>query len=197
LPARYVPSAGFGYPLDGLLHPSPCRACFVPAALLGFALRSLLLLKGIRAFPRGRAHVPFLPAVSPAAEAEGRPTGPRFLGFNPFRSPVATGHVISAPTAGCSLGLRPSRVFRRNAPAETFARPPLTRFRVAVRKTAAPAPQSLLRFHLDSPTFPASRAAGRINPFRVPAPVRLRTFERAAARAMSSPHAAIDITVGR
>jgi hypothetical protein len=117
LPARYVPPAGFGYPLDGLLHPSPCRACFVPAALLGFALRSLLLLKGIRAFPRGRAHVPFLPAVSPAAEAEGRPTGPRFLGFNPFRSPVATGHVISAPTAGCSLGLRPSRVFRRNAPA--------------------------------------------------------------------------------
>lgn len=77
-----------------------------------------LLPKGIRAFPHGRAHVPFLPEVSPAAEAEGRPTGPRFLGFDPFRSPVATGHVISAPTAGCSLGLRPSRVFRTDAPAK-------------------------------------------------------------------------------
>jgi hypothetical protein len=51
--ARYVPPAGFGYPLDGLLPLSPCRFYFTPAALLGFALRSFLLSKGIRTFPNG------------------------------------------------------------------------------------------------------------------------------------------------
>jgi hypothetical protein len=48
LPARYVPPSGFGYPLDGLLPPSPCRFCFTPAALMGFTLRSFPLPKGIR-----------------------------------------------------------------------------------------------------------------------------------------------------
>jgi hypothetical protein len=33
---RYVPSSGFGYPLDGLLPRIPGRFCFAPAALLGF-----------------------------------------------------------------------------------------------------------------------------------------------------------------
>jgi len=46
--ARHVPPSGFDYPLDGLLPSMPCQSCFVPAALLGFALRSLLLLKGNR-----------------------------------------------------------------------------------------------------------------------------------------------------
>jgi hypothetical protein len=45
--ARYVPPSGFGYPLGGLLPPSPCRLFFAPAALLGFALRSFLLPEGI------------------------------------------------------------------------------------------------------------------------------------------------------
>jgi hypothetical protein len=47
---RYVPPSGFGYPLGGLLPPSPCRFSFAPAALMGFALRSFLLSKGIRRF---------------------------------------------------------------------------------------------------------------------------------------------------
>ena len=48
LPARYVPPSGFGYPLDGLLPPSPCRFYFTPAALMGFTLRSFPLPEGIR-----------------------------------------------------------------------------------------------------------------------------------------------------
>jgi hypothetical protein len=34
--SRYVPPAGFAYPLDGFLPPGPRRPCFVPAALVGF-----------------------------------------------------------------------------------------------------------------------------------------------------------------
>jgi hypothetical protein len=48
LPARYVPPSGFGYPLDGLLPSVPCRFCFTPAALLGFALRSCSPSRGTR-----------------------------------------------------------------------------------------------------------------------------------------------------
>jgi hypothetical protein len=63
--ARYVPPSGFGYPLDGLLPPSPRRFYFTPAALLGFTLRSFPLSKGIRSFPGRSTHLPFLPPVFP------------------------------------------------------------------------------------------------------------------------------------
>jgi hypothetical protein len=46
--ARFVPSSGFGYPLDGFLPSIPCRFCFAPAALLGFALRRFPLSQGCR-----------------------------------------------------------------------------------------------------------------------------------------------------
>jgi hypothetical protein len=87
LPARYVPPTGFGYPLGGLRPPSPCRPYFVPAALLGFTLRSFLLSKGIRRVSAGKNPRAVFPAGAPAAEAMGRPCGPRLLGFDPFESP--------------------------------------------------------------------------------------------------------------
>jgi hypothetical protein len=43
LPARHLPSSGFGYPLDGFLPRRPCRPCFVPTAPMGCSLRSVLL----------------------------------------------------------------------------------------------------------------------------------------------------------
>jgi hypothetical protein len=49
LPARCVPPSGFGYPLDGFLPPGPCQPCFMPAALLGFSLRSVSLSQGASA----------------------------------------------------------------------------------------------------------------------------------------------------
>jgi len=109
LPSRYVPPSGFGYPLGGLLPPSPCRFCFTPAALMGFALRSLPLSKGIRAFPRGRTHLPFLPSVFPSPKLWAGPTGRGSWALTLPRVPGdQTG--INSPTAGCSLGLCPSRV---------------------------------------------------------------------------------------
>jgi hypothetical protein len=85
--ARYVPPAGFGYPLGGLLLPSPCQLYFTPAALLGFALRSFLLSEGIHRVSAGMRPRAVSPVGYPAAEAMGRPNGPRLLGFDPSGSP--------------------------------------------------------------------------------------------------------------
>jgi hypothetical protein len=87
LPARHVPLSGFGYPLSGLLPSKPCRFCFAPAALMGFALRSLLLLEGNRAVsgseePTYRSLV----AYTLAPKCRGRLDEPRFLGFDPSES---------------------------------------------------------------------------------------------------------------
>ncbi len=112
MPARYVPPSGFGHPLGGLLPPSPCRSCFIPAALLGFALRSFPLSKGIRAFPHGWTRLPFHLSVAPTDEAEGRPNRPRFPGFDPSESPWRPARLLAGRYAGCSLGLHPLRACR-------------------------------------------------------------------------------------
>jgi hypothetical protein len=83
LPARYVPSSGFGHPLDGLLPPTPRRFYFAPAALLGFTLRSLLLRGGIRCVSARMLPHTVSPSAIPHAEAGGRHGRPRFLGFDP------------------------------------------------------------------------------------------------------------------
>jgi hypothetical protein len=57
-PARYVPSSGFVYPLDGLLPRIPCRFCFTPAALVGFSLRRSSLPQGSTAFRPGKTCIP-------------------------------------------------------------------------------------------------------------------------------------------
>jgi hypothetical protein len=85
--ARYGPPSGFGYPLDGLLLPSPCRFYFAPAALLGFALRSFLLSKGTRSFPGGWTHVPFNPSLLPIPDCSeaGPAQQAAASGLSPFR----------------------------------------------------------------------------------------------------------------
>jgi hypothetical protein len=69
LPARYVPPSGFGHPLGGFLPSNPCRSCFVPTALLRFALRSFPLSQGTPAFPPPRTHLPFAAALLPLPRA--------------------------------------------------------------------------------------------------------------------------------
>lgn len=77
LPTRYVPPSGFGYPLDGLLPSIPRRFCFVPAALLGFALRSVLLPSVAESFPASTAPPTVTIKVEPV---DTRQAGPMMLG---------------------------------------------------------------------------------------------------------------------
>jgi hypothetical protein len=86
--SRYVPPSGFGYPLDGLLLPSPCRPGFVPTALLGFTLRSVPLSKGFRGVSARMNPPAVSPAGAVAAGATTRPVKPRLLGFDPSESPL-------------------------------------------------------------------------------------------------------------
>ena len=112
-PTRYVPPSGFGHPLDGLLPSVPCRSCFVPAALMGFTLRSFLLWQGIRAVTARMAPLTVSPVGAPAAVAEGRPNRPRFLGLNPCESPWRPEEGLAHRPLDAPLGFDPSRVSRR------------------------------------------------------------------------------------
>lgn len=87
--ARYGPRSGFGYPLRGFRPPNPGRLCFTPAALVGFALRSVLLRHGHRSVSaRFAPTCRFAPSVNAPHGAGGRPDGPRLLGFVPRQSPL-------------------------------------------------------------------------------------------------------------
>ncbi len=197
LPARYVPPSGFGDPLDGLLPPSPCRLCFTPAALLGFTLRSFLLAKGIRRVSAGMNPPTVSPVGDPAAEAMGRPNGPRFLGFHPSESPWRPSGVYS-PAAGCSLGFLPLRVSRR-APCPGFRPNSFLALR-RVGRIDRPHRRPGVSMGIRLAPRRTARQAGRKrqgNPFRVSAPVRTRMLEETPARAMSSPHIAPCIAADR
>jgi hypothetical protein len=86
--ARFGPSSGFGYPRDGFFPPKPGRPCFMPTALVGFALRSFLLRRGGDAFPRRRTRVPFLLRISHLRRSEGPAPQAAASGLSPSkRSP--------------------------------------------------------------------------------------------------------------
>jgi hypothetical protein len=142
---RYVPPAGFAYPLGGLLLPNPCRFSFTPAALLGFALRSFRLPKGIR-HVSGRKSPP---TVSPTGVpvAVRRWAGPVSRGFWVFTLPGIPGsrHRVSAPTAGCSLGLNPSRVCQWKPCPGSHPGSSLALYRNRPLSRRPPAPRSLTR----------------------------------------------------
>jgi len=70
--ARYGPRSEFGYPRRGFRPPNPGRLCFTPAALVGFALRSVLLRRGHRCVS-ARWHPP---AVFPVGKRPARSGGP-------------------------------------------------------------------------------------------------------------------------
>jgi hypothetical protein len=110
--ARYVPSSGFGYPLDGLLPRIPGRFCFTPAALLGFTLRRCPLPEGIRDLSTGKSPPTVGLAVSPPPK---RQTGPTGLGFwdRTSQKCLVTTRVFKPTVTGASHGFRLSRACQR------------------------------------------------------------------------------------
>jgi hypothetical protein len=76
-------------------------------------LRSFPLPKGIRRVSARKHPLTVLPAVSPAAEATGRPGRPRFLGFYPFESPSRSDRCLICRPPAAPLGFCPSRVFEQ------------------------------------------------------------------------------------
>lgn len=80
-----VPPPGFGYPPGGFVPSIPGRFCFAPAALLGFALRSLTPVR-LPLVTERLDPLTVSPVVLPIAEAFGRPDRLRFLGFAPDQS---------------------------------------------------------------------------------------------------------------
>jgi len=126
--SRYVPPAGFGYPLGGLLLPSPCRVCFAPTALLGFTLRSVPLSQGIRGVSaRKHPHAVF-PAGSVAAEANDPSRQAAAPGLLPFRESLANRGVFSTPGRRMLPWVLPFQGMLARALNQNFFRSPLARF---------------------------------------------------------------------
>jgi len=190
---RYVPPAGFGYPLGGLRPPSPCRPYFVPAAPWGFTPSELPPLARYPGHycPDG----PTCRFASRFARWLGQRAGPAGRGFWALTLASVPGgrSWFRAPTAGCSLGVRPFQGLQPNALIEL---PPdlLSRaFLAAPYDTADGA--SECRSASGSLNSPARQAApcGPSSPLRVFAPVRSRHSNAPPFGLLRSPYAAAGI----
>jgi len=118
LPAS-APSAGFGYPLDGLLPAQPRRTYFRPAALLGFALQRLLSVCGETAFlPFRTDRVVGNPSAGPHFW-HGQTAGSSASRLCPASVPVARLRLLPRNRARASPGLVLSAV----CPSTGWARP--------------------------------------------------------------------------
>jgi hypothetical protein len=109
---HFVPPTGFGHPLGGFLPPSTGRLCFTPTALMGFALRSFPLSKGIRGVSAAEEPAYRFSHRSLRRNAATRPDGPRFPGFDPFESPWHTDALLTRRRLDAPLGFTPSRARR-------------------------------------------------------------------------------------
>jgi hypothetical protein len=171
-PARYVPSSGFGYPLDGLLPRIPCRFCFTPAALVGFTLRRFPLPEGLRSLSAGRNPHTIGPALFSAAKK--RQTGLTGLGFwvHTSRKCLAAIRVFKPTTTGASHGVCPSRAYCKSLDPD-FSGPPLTRFTGSGDYSPnPPAAQSIDQLSLRFTRTRTEVHAGQSNPYGVLAPAR-------------------------
>jgi hypothetical protein len=134
--ARYVPPAGFAYPLGGFLLPSPCQFYFTPAALLGFALRSFRLPKGIRRVSGRKSPHTVSPTGVPVAASAGPAPWAAVSGFLPFRESLAADaglvqRLLVAPLGFALLGSASGDLVR------ALTQTPPSRFAGADRKVGA------------------------------------------------------------
>jgi len=181
---RYVPPSGFGYPLGGLRPSVPCRLFFTPAALLGFTLRSFLLQKGTRAITARMSPLTVSPASDPDAGALGRPSRPRFLGFNPSRSPwrmLPWVWPFQGSLAKALAEPSPGLLSRASQTRRSLALP-----------AGAPESRSALPGSFLLPR--RWRWFGRGDPLRVLAPAQSQALRLGVSWAMRSPHIVSCIT---
>jgi hypothetical protein len=142
LPARYVPPAGFGYPLGGLLPSRPCRLCFAPAALLGRTPSERSPHRGRPGrFRPSKLTYRFIQRFLRRRKAPARPDGSRFLSLYPQASPLRPDVCLihqspEAPLGFALLG------FTRDRLLPDFAGRPLACLADTARKPP-PAPQSI------------------------------------------------------
>jgi hypothetical protein len=148
--AHYGPRAGFDYPLRGFRPSNPGRLYFTPAALVGFALRSVLLRRGRRCVSAR----PDPLAVCSVGKRSARGGGPArraaASGVFPASKSLAVGEWLTRrrPDAplGFSLARYPGHHLRRS-----FLRRPPVRFAVAEPCDAAPAGASEYLSTMTSP----------------------------------------------
>jgi hypothetical protein len=172
MPARFVPSSGFGYPLDGLLPRIPGRFCFTPAALLGFALRRFPLPGGVHGVSTGTDPHTVSWAVIPPP-----------LGVRPAR-PASVSRALPPESA-----LRPRGLLGQRPPApplgftppgptskglgQNCSQPPLTRFAGSGDYSPNPPASQSIDRPLPRPARQCTGVhTGRSYPHGVPAPVR-------------------------
>jgi hypothetical protein len=144
------------------------------------------------AFPPGRTHIPFVLPLLPLPKQRAGRAGRGFWASTLARVPGSR-RGISTPTTGCSLGFRPSRVYRPKS--ESRFRPTSSHALHSHARKHVLAPQSFDRLRLGP--FRRSRQAaghGAVSPFRVLAPAQSHAFGVAATLAMSLPRAASHIT---
>jgi hypothetical protein len=170
---HFVPPSGFGYPLDGLLLPSPCRVCFAPTALLGFTLRSVPLPKGIRGVSARKHPRAVFPAGTVAAEANDPSRPAAAPGLRPFRESLAIRGVFSTPGRRMLPWVSPFQGMLARALIQNFFRSPLTRFsRLLPEGRAGRRPRVSIGPRWVSSVSGGESSHGRGSPLRVFAPVR-------------------------
>jgi hypothetical protein len=103
---RFVPSSGFGYPLDGLLPAKPHRPYFVPTALLGLNPSKRSPLAGWCRVSATTAPTYCLSrAFSTRDKHESAGHTGRSFWVPVRRESLAPRPVLGANSTGCSLGL--------------------------------------------------------------------------------------------
>jgi hypothetical protein len=179
---RYVPPAGFAYPLGGLLPPSPCRPSFMPAALMGFTLRSFLLSEGIRRVSARMNPRAVFPVGIPGAEAPGPAQRAAASGLSPFRESLAASAGLVRPPLDAPLGFALSGCAGWGF-AQAFARAPPSRFRRPALRPEPAAPRSLNRPQ-PSPSVTGEPVLGRATLTGFSHRINPITFKRSPVRAI-------------
>jgi hypothetical protein len=157
---RYVPPSGFGYPLDGLLLPSPCRVWFAPAALLGFTLRSFPLSPRYPWRLRPEGPTCRFSAGTVSVETMTRSGRPRLLGFAPCESPSRSARVFSTTVRRLLPWVSPLSGLSCECLDRDPSRSPLTRFAELSRRRM---PGRRLRVSISS-RLASSRPAANSRP---------------------------------